>query len=166
LCENYPNHPWWYLPVMIFADWDLSGFWKGNYAHYYYHIKHSPNNSKIIRAQKEHILPEKPKKWSDYIREHDGEKASLSFEREYERYKDKIGNIILLAPLANKKATNELFLQKKRDVYQDLTSKLYNNPSNNDIDVSLKQSWNFDQINTRSKALAKKIIEMFGIGKL
>lgn len=102
----------------------------------------------------EHIMPQSIDKW---IKELD-ETKKQEYKEKWNIFKNKIGNYLLITRRQNKKATNELFLFKKENVYKNLSSPLYINNIYDNIDVSKKNDWTFDNIERRSNELIKYIV--------
>lgn len=97
----------------------------------------------------EHILPQKYEKWL--------EEANKTDDKDYiqkvESYKEKIGNYLILSKSKNSAAKNELFNYKNQNIYKNLVSKLYHNNEYDDIDISRKNKWTFEDIDKRTNAL-------------
>ena len=102
----------------------------------------------------EHIMPQSIDKW---IKELDETKRQ-EYKEKWNIFKNKIGNYLLITRRQNKKATNELFLFKKENVYKNLSSPLYINNIYDNIDVSKKNDWTFENIERRSNELIKYIV--------
>lgn len=101
----------------------------------------------------EHILPQKYDKWLEETNKINDE----DYIQKVESYKEKIGNYLILSKSKNSAAKNELFNYKNQNIYKNLTSKLYCNNEYEDIDISRKNQWTFEDIDKRTNALINYI---------
>lgn len=101
----------------------------------------------------EHILPQVPDKWIEFA----GKTNDEDYIQKIDLYKEKIGNYLILSKSKNSKAKNELFDYKNNEIYKNLTSKLYCNNEIDDIDISRKTQWTFEEIDKRTNALINYI---------
>lgn len=115
-------------------------------------------NDHITRkiATLEHIMPENRDKWIEAY------EWNCS-QQEYDNYKSKLGNYLILTKSNNSKLRDSLFEDKQKFYDENIISMLYRN-GNDDIDISRKTKWNFLNIENRTKALIdyikdKKIFE-------
>ncbi|MGL4343279.1 MAG: GmrSD restriction endonuclease domain-containing protein [Metamycoplasmataceae bacterium] len=99
----------------------------------------------------EHIMPQDNTKWINDL------KKEKNFEIDFPIMLEKIGNYFVINRSKNSQASNYTFLNKK-EIYKQNTSPLYNNHDPK-IDVSKKESWTFDGIEKRTKALIEYICE-------
>lgn len=93
----------------------------------------------------EHILPQSPELDSLWVKD---------FNDDMERYTNNLGNMTLLIDLKNKKASNAEF-QIKKSIYE--KSEYLENKN-----ISKKEYWTIDCINTRAAELVTKIIDTWG----
>lgn len=103
----------------------------------------------------EHIMPVEIEKWIEGMNEKDKEE----FKNKHNEMMNKIGNYLLLTSNQNSSAKNYLFLKKKETVYKNLVSPLYKNNDHEDIDVSRKNEWTFENINKRTQVLCDYIMK-------
>lgn len=115
------------------------------------------DSERIDRRKKslEHIMPQNIDKW---IKKFDN-KLKTEYLQNHSYFNNKLGNYLILTPNSNSKCANEPFLIKKERVYNELVSPLYINKTNNDIDVSNKTKWTFDDIKRRTNALIEYILK-------
>lgn len=101
----------------------------------------------------EHILPQKYDKWLEEVNKLDDE----NYIQKMDSYKEKIGNYLILSKSKNSAANNDVFDYKNKNIYKNLASKLYCNNEYDDIDISRKNKWTFEDIDKRTNALINYI---------
>lgn len=105
----------------------------------------------------EHIMPQSINKWIEDLNLN--YQDEIKYRENWNNCINKIGNYLLLTSGQNKKVNDNTFLTKKEKAYKNLCSPLYINDIYNDIDVSKKTEWTFNDIEKRSHALIKYITE-------
>lgn len=104
----------------------------------------------------EHIIP---KEYTNWVKELNQDER-IEFEKNHEKFLDAIGNYLILTKSNNSKAKNNDFNYKKENVYNNLISPLYRN-DDNDIDISRKNKWCWQDVENRTQKLVEHIIRIF-----
>lgn len=97
----------------------------------------------------EHIIPQTPN--SEYKKEFD----DPNFDENLEKYKNNLGNFLMISQRMNAKESNNNFQQKKINYEKKCNSSfLYRNYENSTIGISNKNQFKFDEVISRTKEIS------------
>lgn len=102
----------------------------------------------------EHIIPQTPN--SEYKKEFD----DVNFDENLEKYKNSLGNYLMLSQRMNASESNNNFLSKKVNYEKKCNSPfLYRNQENSTIGIANKNQFKFDEVISRTKEISNYIIK-------
>lgn len=106
-------------------------------------------------------MPKSSKKWKDDVNKWNSISNNEDFDVKYNQYLDKLGNYLLLSGSLNSHQQDNRFVDKQKDLRNIENGLLYKNDIYDDLDVSKKEKWTFNDIEKRTNFIFEHFKKIF-----